>query len=399
MASDSPLKAIEIHNKLVHYLGERIVETKFLKLKNLFKDIPFTPVAIDSIKNMFDLFECLKTHTIIAVGDYSKFLDQLRITNPDLVKYVITQENEIKEIQGSSGDRDPGVDAELRNEKKRNGGEDRTYQFRKQIDNTHDARIIDVWTRARNAVGRIKGPLYTGTGIRVGSKYILTAYHVAKDITKENTSDTEDWSKLGSEHVWIEFHFPKKIAEKFRFIPERPVYDEKLDFAILELQPGQSAIPQPIRKFGKPDYSQSFALLGHPGKPKSEIMQFDSDIELFDLNADKNSSRRGYMIANDQVKTGYEEIRDQGKVLFDCWVQHGASGSPGIVMGNADEEPICTLMLVRGFPSQAFSENVDVPHEQMIEQGVTMEAIANKTNSLGESAKRLKIDIFGKNFP
>ncbi|OWF47904.1 uncharacterized protein LOC110453769 [Mizuhopecten yessoensis] len=267
------------------------------------------------------------------------------------------------------------------------------------MDNTHDARIIDVWTRARNAVGRIRGPQYTGTGIRVGTKYILTAYHVAKDITKENIGDTEDWSKLGSKHVWIEFHFPKTNGEQFHFKPERPVYDEKLDFAILELDSGESEIPQPIRKFGKPDYKQVFALLGHPTKPNSEIMQFDSNIELFDLDADKNSNRRGYMIANDEVKPGYEGIWDKGKVLFDCWVQHAASGSPGIVMGNNDEEPICTLMLARGFPVQAFSEGVNTQHEEMIEQGVTMEEIANKINSLGNSAKRLKIDIFGENFP
>ncbi|XP_021339880.1 uncharacterized protein LOC110441101 [Mizuhopecten yessoensis] len=397
--------ALDIHNELVRYLGTQIVGTEFSELRDLFRHMPLTPVDIASIKTISNLFVCLQKYETINVGDYTLFVAQLKRTHPNLVRKVKDAEKEIKSIvneekQGSSGDRDPGVDAKLRNEKKRNVGDDHPNLLRKEMDNTHDARIIDVWTRARNAVGRITGPRSTGTGIRVGSKYILTAYHVAKDITKENRGDTEDWSKLGSNHVWIEFHFPKKTTvEKIHFKPERPVYDEKLDFAILELQPGQSAIPQPIRKFGKPDYSQSFALLGHPGKPKSEIMQFDSDIELFDLNAGKNSNRRGYMIANDQEKSGYKGIRDQGKVLFDCWVQRGASGSPGIVMGNDDEEPICTLMLVRGFPSQAFSENVDVPHEQMIEQGVTMEAIANKTNSLGESAKRLKIDIFGENFP
>ncbi|OWF42857.1 hypothetical protein KP79_PYT01999 [Mizuhopecten yessoensis] len=304
-----------------------------------------------------------------------------------------------KRKQGPSGDRDQGDESKPSNEKRIKvvDEEDRPYQFRKQMDNTHDARIIDVWTRARHAVGRIRGPLYTGTGIRVGTKYILTAYHVAADITKQNKSDDVDWSKLDSKQVWIEFHFPKNSAiDKFYFEPELIAGDRHLDFAFLELKPVAFEIPKPITKFGKPDNSQLFALLGHPAKPKSEIMQFDSNIKLFDL---KNSERREYMIKDDKEKSGYEGIRDEGKVLFDCWVQRGASGSPGIVMGNDDEEPICTLMLVRGFPKQAFPENGDFPHEKMIEQGVTMEAIAKKICSMGKSAKILKIDIFGDHFP
>ncbi|OWF41818.1 hypothetical protein KP79_PYT02115 [Mizuhopecten yessoensis] len=165
----------------------------------------------DNVKSMHDLCKCLKSNGTIVYGGYKTLRAVLRAQNVeagqiiDTYTKLIHQENEgngventcksqavfseqnsedRKRKQGPSGDRDPLDDSKLRKEKRKKVEEDRPYQFRKQMDNTHDARIIDVWTRARNAVGRIRGPQYTGTGIRVGTKYILTAYHVAKDITK-----------------------------------------------------------------------------------------------------------------------------------------------------------------------------------------------------------------------
>ncbi|XP_021371314.1 uncharacterized protein LOC110461906 isoform X2 [Mizuhopecten yessoensis] len=427
--TDSSEKVAQHHTNMVTKLGGLFAtnSSQWHSIRSQFETLGhITTADMGHVKCMFDLCKCLKANGIIHYGRYKTLRDVLCTQHVeaghiiDTYTKLINQENEGRENndepqpmfsgrnsadrkrkQGPSGDRDQGDESKPSNEKRiKVDEEDRRYQFRKQMDNTHDARIIDVWTRARHAVGRIRGSLSTGTGIRVGTKYILTAYHVAADITKQNKSDEVDWSKLDSEQVWIEFHFPKNSAShKFYFEPELIAGDQDLDFALLELKPASFEIPKPLAKFRKPDNSQLFALLGHPAKPNSEIMQFDSNIELFDLDADENSNRRGYMMKDDKENSGYEGIRDKRKVLFDCWVQHGASGSPGIVMRNDDEEPICTLMLVRGFPEQAFSENSDIPHDKMIEQGVTMEAIAKKIDSMGKSAKSLKIDIFGEHFP
>ncbi|XP_021354067.1 uncharacterized protein LOC110450721 [Mizuhopecten yessoensis] len=98
MASDIPTEAIDIHNELVFYLGTQIEETKLHQLKNLFRNNPLTPVDIVSIKNIYDLFDSLMRYTRIAVGDYTQFVRKLKLTNPDLERYVKEKENAIKSI-------------------------------------------------------------------------------------------------------------------------------------------------------------------------------------------------------------------------------------------------------------------------------------------------------------
>ncbi|XP_069115264.1 uncharacterized protein [Argopecten irradians] len=317
------------------------------------------------------------------------------------------QASEIEDVKPRKGRLRSGSDGQdgAGQNNKRIRIEENSHQFRKQTDNTHDARIIDVWFRARESIGHIQGTksgeTCGGTGFRVGKDYIMTAYHVAANLAKEHDSDDEDWSLLDAEDVFIEFKFPKQyVGEQFQFKPKLILGDKKLDYAILKLKPRtmhQLEIPKPFTKFQKIHYDELFSLLGFPQIPNDQIMQFDSDIVLFDLYAKDNANRRGYMMEdNGKAKQGYKGIRGEGKVLFDCWVQHGASGAPGIVVGKNFEEPVCTLMLSRGFPVYAFTKGVNVPRNEMIEQGITMEHIAKDIGR--KSGKELKRKIFGNCF-
>ncbi|XP_021371317.1 uncharacterized protein LOC110461907 isoform X2 [Mizuhopecten yessoensis] len=212
--TDRSKKVLTYHSEMVTKLGE-LFSTKSKEWDSICDQLEamgdITPAnREDNVKSMHDLCKCLKSNGTIVYGGYKTLRAVLRAQNVeagqiiDTYTKLIHQENEgventcksqavfseqnsedRKRKQGPSGDRDPLDDSKLRKEKRKKVEEDRPYQFRKQMDNTHDARIIDVWTRARNAVGRIRGPQYTGTGIRVGTKYILTAYHVAKDITSK----------------------------------------------------------------------------------------------------------------------------------------------------------------------------------------------------------------------
>ncbi|XP_021353568.1 uncharacterized protein LOC110450406, partial [Mizuhopecten yessoensis] len=99
MASVIPTDpAIDIHNELALHLGTHIVKKKLHQLKNLFRNNPLTPVDIASIKNIYDLFNSLIRYKTIAVGDYTQFVRKLKLTNPDLERYVIDKEKEIKSI-------------------------------------------------------------------------------------------------------------------------------------------------------------------------------------------------------------------------------------------------------------------------------------------------------------
>ncbi|XP_021354016.1 uncharacterized protein LOC110450700, partial [Mizuhopecten yessoensis] len=98
MTSVIPTEAIDIHNELVFYLGKQIVDTKLHELKNLFKNNPLFPVDIASIKSIYDLFDNLMGYKTIVVGDYTQFVQKLKLTNPDLERYVKEKEKEIKSI-------------------------------------------------------------------------------------------------------------------------------------------------------------------------------------------------------------------------------------------------------------------------------------------------------------
>ncbi|XP_021354085.1 uncharacterized protein LOC110450733 isoform X3 [Mizuhopecten yessoensis] len=98
MASDIPKEAIVIHNSMVHYLSGHIGKTKLKELTRLFRLNPLTTVEIDSVEDIYDLFEILMRYIEIAIGDYTQFVLQLHRTNPDLAIYVTDKEKEIKSI-------------------------------------------------------------------------------------------------------------------------------------------------------------------------------------------------------------------------------------------------------------------------------------------------------------
>ncbi|XP_033759254.1 uncharacterized protein LOC117341489 [Pecten maximus] len=168
------------------------------------------------ITSMEDLCRCLMKNEIINYGDY-KNLKEI-IGNHGKAKRIIDKYTKL--IRGKKDGPGSDEDEPSNTPKRRKVEEDDSHQFRKEMDNTHDARIIDVWGRARRSVGLIKGPVSGGTGFRVGTDYIMTAYHVAADITKQHKSDKENWAHLGKENVWIEFKFPEKyVGKKFHFEP------------------------------------------------------------------------------------------------------------------------------------------------------------------------------------
>ncbi|XP_060063731.1 uncharacterized protein LOC132544176 [Ylistrum balloti] len=439
-----PEQVLNYHTDMIYHLGQL-----FAIPSPEWNDICRSSVSnnyistnkMGRVTSMSDLCSSLMDDVIIEYGKYDRLKSMLG-RHKDKANEIIDKYTELirKEMTGgketndqqmkynfrsaSVGNRQPGQnsDIESRNgtgnnsntrrrkssdksdlrpsEKRMKVEGEGSHQFRKNMDNTHDARILDVWMRARNAVGHIKGPRKSGgTGFRVGKNYIMTAYHVAEDLTKRYKSDDEDWSKLDSREVSIEFQFPEDNVKKFHFEPDLIYGLKEQDIAILQLKDNSEPFPDPIRRFGKIDYHESFALLGFPCKPNNEIMQFDSDIKLFNLDSDAKEDRvrREKMLKDDIVQDGYEGIDNKEKVLFDCWVQHGASGSPGIVMSE-DVEPVCTLMLIRGYPTYAFSGNISVPYEEMIEQGVKMEAIANLLGRGGKRYKELRNEIFGDSF-
>ncbi|XP_021353459.1 uncharacterized protein LOC110450317 isoform X2 [Mizuhopecten yessoensis] len=306
-----------------------------------------------------------------------------------------------KHSRDSDSDSGREADGGESNQRKENAG-----NLRKEFDDMQNARIVYTWQTAMNAVGFIQGPVAQGTGFRVGKDKIMTAYKVVEDITKIHKGAKPDLSNLGQNNVFITFNFieanDSKNTRKF-YITECLFHDKEMDFAILQLRnkdkTEDSSYPKAITHF-KPVYpDQTFALLSHHhGKP----LQLEPKVHIFDTKSDQGKRRLEEMKQwgrKQGKKSAYENILDKNKVLFDCWTRYGGSGSPGIEMG-LDGEPVCSLMLLRGFPDFVYSEGYHSKkeyHPYMVEQGVTMEAIAAALNRMGSEEKALKREIFGDN--
>ncbi|XP_033758810.1 uncharacterized protein LOC117341087 isoform X1 [Pecten maximus] len=306
-----------------------------------------------------------------------------------------------KKTQISSRDPPFKDEHEMAQKRPRNAG-----ALRKPINDTHDARIVHTWKKAMDAVGFIEGPCCTGTGFRVGKDKILTAYHVAEGITRKEKHSEPDRSLLETDDVCIKFNFLKGSDNLPTFYFEDELWgDKEMDFAVLQLRVKDkttgACYPEGIKRFKHASPKNTFALLGHPdGKP----MQWDPNVRILESNeGEKRLKEMKTYWSSKPIgqKWGYPDSREERNVLFDCWVQHGASGSPGIEMAS-DGEPACSLMLIHGYPDFVFDKEkyqvVSDDHPYMIEQGVTMEAIANKLSKLGKAHKKVKEEIFADNF-
>ncbi|XP_021347674.1 uncharacterized protein LOC110446710, partial [Mizuhopecten yessoensis] len=95
---DIPEQAIAIHNEMVNYLGERIYGDDLIKLKELFRNIPLTPAAMEKIHDIRDLFKHLIVNEIISYGSYTEFVSNLRQINPLMATYMEKKGKEIQEI-------------------------------------------------------------------------------------------------------------------------------------------------------------------------------------------------------------------------------------------------------------------------------------------------------------
>ncbi|OWF35967.1 hypothetical protein KP79_PYT22389 [Mizuhopecten yessoensis] len=391
--------------ELIKSNGNKITYGKYDKIYAIFDD---EDVAAGNIIKRFtkSIAEASKTKGKRQHSPDSDSETQVRKSKRKNEKRNISRDSDSEteyENPTSSGSEADGSES---NRRKENAG-----NLRKEHDDTHNASIVHTWQTAMNAVGFIQGPVFSGTGFRVGEDMIMTAYHVVEDITKTHKNDKPDLSKLGTDNVFITFNYLEadnstkvRKTRKFYFKEQRFSHDKEMDFAILQLRNKdnneESSYPKAITRF-KPVYpEQTFALLGHPDR---KPMQLDPKVHIFDPKSDQGKRRLEKMKKwgrKKGKKSAYEKILDERKVLFDCWVQHGASGSPGIEMGS-DGEPVCSLMLIHGYPNFVFDDEYkrkEKDHPYMIEQGVTMQAIATQLNGMGSDARKMKQEIFADVF-
>ena len=58
-----------------------------------------------------------------------------------------------------------------------------TSQFKKTRDDTLTQNVVDILNNCMKSVGCLNTPFQKGTAFRVGDRYVITAFHVIKEVS------------------------------------------------------------------------------------------------------------------------------------------------------------------------------------------------------------------------
>lgn len=248
----------------------------------------------------------------------------------------------------------------------------------------------------------------SGTGFRVGNKYVATCYHIIKDII------TVSPHFIDSDQLSMEFgryiNTGTRIGDQnqvFGFESTIAYTNEEYDFVVLELKGPDTALPPPLTCFGGL-FDSEIHLLGHPGGK-----QMKEDSEVFPMWSPKHDEviiprirDLGLWSLTHLPKENSKSVNHYSvllnlprKILFHTTFDEGSSGSPGFIIKNNQAWVI--LMLSGGAPGCFYKENFNqrrwpLEDNQKVEYGYAMEDIYNQMRI---SKKELASDIFKEWFP
>ncbi|XP_060600570.1 uncharacterized protein LOC132754000 isoform X2 [Ruditapes philippinarum] len=267
--------------------------------------------------------------------------------------------------------------------------------------------------KCSDSVCQIRFPDGTGTGFRVGSKYIMTALHVVKGIIDASyqsvESDQNRLNALQDGNVYCIFKHLKRPGgneRRFSFKPEVLFRNEETDTAVLELAEHSegSPFPPPFERFGFPNFSDSFYLIGHEGG----VMKTNNVDKIIDRSHPTTLEDITWVLSlnNEHTDQNYEfpphsTLSNENRILFHCRFSKGASGSPGVLIMENGNIVVVTLLLC-GYPNWRYNEDTDDqmrsnwPNEYCIEQGADMIKVGN---FMREENDQLYQDIFCRQLP
>ncbi|XP_061178838.1 uncharacterized protein LOC133187466 isoform X1 [Saccostrea echinata] len=284
----------------------------------------------------------------------------------------------------------------------------------------------------------------TGTGFRVGEKYVMTAYHVVQEIYENFWREMYRRHKVGDNKLkpedgpWILTDFItslsldldtqmnlKHIGEEmikhncsitfgyvgeergntFSFGYDAPFISTKHDIAILELNK-DSNFPFPA-KLNVAEVNIQIERLHVLGHPEGNELTFDPSCSVIcnqsDLDRTKERAIEHFTSLGEEksnVEKEYKECEiSSDHILFHCseGTAHGASGSPLFPLAKKNRKLEVIGMLLKGYPKLYYNKyrNIDKANkhpELLIESGITVEMLKSllKQHKLFELAN----DIF-----
>ncbi|XP_078316795.1 uncharacterized protein LOC111119416 isoform X4 [Crassostrea virginica] len=287
-------------------------------------------------------------------------------------------------------------------------------RFKRVVDSTLTAEVWENLYKCSQSVGCLHSPFQTSTVFRVGSRSVMSvAHHVLKIIDcSDSSSDYRqiEHSRLQDENIFIEFKGSSKEANRLFYVHEILYLDEVKDVCIMKLlDTDPSSLPPPFTEFGLPTVDSIVTLIGF-GHPNHIYKTFEPKVRVLDWKSKRVEKSVEWVRSNyvqiknilqftgkpvEWVDIAYSILQSEGIVGLNCFMQHGASGAPGIAMTTRGLALV--VMLQGGLPK--FFNDIghyaeQIPLEQRIEYGITMDIIRQ---DLLQHAPELCKDVFGSN--
>lgn len=220
---------------------------------------------------------------------------------------------------------------------------------------------------------------------------------------------SHDNARLLDENIFVEFKGTAKESNKLFHVHKIQYIDEVKDVCVLELLVTDPLdLPPPFREFCHPSTDSPLTFIGY-GHPGHNFKTFEPKVNVLDWKSRRVENSVAWIRNNrvqlknilqftgkpvEWVDCAYSVLQNEGIVGLNCFMQHGASGAPGI--GMTTHGLALSVMLQGGLPKffmdiGHFAEQI--PLEQRIEYGITMDII--RQNLLQKGLSDLCQDIFG----
>lgn len=344
--------------------------------------------------------DCL--YTPAAVPDVQSIPEctEIMVSSTDTVVPGLQNMQESREIMVSSTD---------------TGGVNQS-NFKKAEDNSLSELALSSYLRSMQSVGAlIRDKQLVGTVFRVGTSYVMTAWHCIYSIIFDpfmiQTMEAQ-LQKLQDTNVCIHFS-PSLITplENIFYVEGLCYADESLDVAVLKLAAKSGVPPNPqeslklCRNPISDDHSPSVDIIGfgHPSK-QFNLKMLEPSCKLISPNDQSVANAKWWFQQEEPRLTtasqtgkkalGYDGIERMEKMLFSCYAEHGISGGP--ILSSNDPQHIYVIGIVtNGLPHCLWdikpTHRACIPLDYRFEMGTRMNYIYS---DIVNKCPKLAQDIF-----
>ncbi|XP_053402998.1 uncharacterized protein LOC128558159 [Mercenaria mercenaria] len=247
-----------------------------------------------------------------------------------------------------------------------------------------------------------------GTVFRVGTRCIMTAFHVIRPVVYDEASGGLNFQHLDRKDIYVNFNASIGSLPKIIYKLTCVFYSIELDVAVLDLN-SLSGLPRKMLLY-KGDTKikiETVSVIGY-GNPKQQLKKhFDppckvvpqhgteiqAALDYFEIH--RSHFKKAIFLNPDIVDDGYQGYDNPKNIIYHGYLEHGASGGP-LLVSNDSRTVLVVGVLTHGIPEYFYhlpdEEKNKFPKDYRFHLACNMkyiyEAIRNENEDLAK-------DLFG----